>query len=75
MAPLVCVGFVIINKNNGRLKTIFIKPLTLEDLRQRMHHRASESDEQMSIRRNAKAEILREGEFDFVVESMDRDTD
>jgi guanylate kinase len=61
---------------NGRLKTIFIKPLTLEDLRQRMHHRASESDEQMSIRlANAKAEILREGEFDFVVESMDRDTD
>ena len=41
-----------------------------------MHHRASESDEQMSIRlANAKEEILREGEFDFVVESMDRDTD
>ncbi|MEK9773302.1 MAG: guanylate kinase [Opitutae bacterium] len=60
----------------GCLKTVFIKPLTLDDLRVRLHQRASESDEQIRIRlANAEAEILREGEFDFVLESMDRDSD
>ena len=61
---------------NGRLKSIFIKPSNLDDLTSRMRGRASESEEQIKIRLdNAKAEILREGEFDFVLESEDRESD
>ena len=61
---------------NGRLKTIFIKPPHINELRFRMNERASESEEQMSIRlANAEEEILRENEFDFIPESGDRDSD
>ena len=60
----------------GKLRTIFIKPLNLEELTLRMRERASESEEQMKVRlANAKDEILREEEFDYVIESMDRETD
>lgn len=60
----------------GRLKTIFIKPRNLDDLTLRMRRRASETEEQMKIRiANAESEILREGEFDYVFESSDRETD
>ena len=38
--------------------------------------RASESEDQIKLRiANAKAEILRATEFDFVIESEDRDSD
>lgn len=60
----------------GQLKTIFIKPQTLDDLNLRLRKRASESEEQIQIRLdNAKDEILREREFDFVIESGTRDSD
>ena len=60
----------------GKLRTIFIKPVNLEELTLRMRERASESEEQMKVRlANAKDEILREEEFDYVIESMDRETD
>jgi len=60
----------------GRLKTIFIKPKSIDDLRRRIKGRASESESQINTRlSNAKAEIKREGEFDFVVVSNDRETD
>jgi guanylate kinase len=60
----------------GQLKTIFIKPKNLEELSTRMRKRASESEEQINIRiANAKAEILRASEFDFVIESKDRASD
>ncbi len=60
----------------GKLRTIFIKPANLEELTLRMRERASESEEQMKVRlANAKDEILREEEFDYVIESMDRETD
>jgi guanylate kinase len=60
----------------GQLKTIFIKPQTLADLNLRLRSRASEGEEQIQIRLdNAKAEILREREFDFVIESGTRDSD
>ena len=60
----------------GQLKTIFIKPQTLNDLNLRLRKRASESEEQIQIRlQNAKDEILREREFDFVIESGSRDSD
>ena len=60
----------------GRLKTIFIKPINLEELSVRMRKRASESEDQIKLRiANAKAEILRATEFDFVIESEDRDSD
>ena len=60
----------------GQLKTIFIKPQTLADLNLRLRNRASESEEQIQIRLdNAMAEILREREFDFVIESGTRDSD
>ncbi len=61
---------------NGCLKTIFIKPSSLDELVVRIHTRASESDEQKRVRlANAEAEILRAGEFDFVLESSDRNSD
>lgn len=60
----------------GQLKTIFIKPKNLEELSARMRKRASESEEQINIRiANAKAEILRASEFDFIIESKDRASD
>ena len=60
----------------GRVKTIFIKPKSLEDLSQRIQARASESKEQIAIRlANAQKEMMRAGEFDFVFESSDRDSD
>ena len=60
----------------GRLKTIFIKPANINELSARIRGRASESEEQIKIRlANAEAEILREGEFDFVLKSKDRETD
>ena len=60
----------------GRLKTIFIKPANINELSARIRGRASESEEQIKIRlANAEAEMLREGEFDFVLESKDRETD
>ena len=50
-----------------RVKTIFIKPKSLEDLRQRIQARGSESEEQIEIRlANAQKEILRAEDFDFV---------
>ena len=58
------------------LKTIFIRPSTLTDLSIRIRGRASESEEQMKIRlANAEAEMLREREFDYVLESKDRELD
>ncbi len=63
-------------KLKGQLKTIFIKPKNLEELSARMRKRASESEEQINIRiANAKAEILRASEFDFIIESKDRASD
>jgi len=63
-------------KLQGQLKTIFMRPKNLEELAVRMRKRASESKEQINIRiANAKAEILRAAEFDFVIESKDRDSD
>ena len=63
-------------KLKGQLKTIFIKPKNLEELSARMRKRASESEEQINIRiANAKAELLRASEFDFIIESKDRDSD
>jgi guanylate kinase len=60
----------------GSLKTIFIKPANINELSARIRGRASESEEQIKIRlANAEAEMLREGEFDFVLESKDRETD
>ena len=60
----------------GQLKTIFIKPKNLEELSARMRKRASESEEQINIRiANAKAELLRASEFDFIIESKDRASD
>ena len=63
-------------KLKGQLKTIFIKPKNLEELSARMRKRASESEEQINIRiANAKAELLRASEFDFIIESKDRASD
>ena len=60
---------------HDRVKTIFIKPKSLEDLRQRQA-RGSESDEQIEIRlANAQEEILRAEDFDFVFVSGDRNSD
>ena len=59
-----------------RVKTIFIKPKSLEDLRQRIQARGSESEEQIEIRlANAQKEILRAEDFDFVFVSGDRNSD
>jgi guanylate kinase len=59
-----------------RVKTIFIKPKSLEDLRQRIQARGSESEEQIEIRlANAQKEISRAVDFDFVFVSDDRDSD
>jgi len=60
----------------GSLKTIFIKPSNLEDLKARMVNRASETESQVQTRlANAKAEILRQDEFDYIIESADKETD
>jgi guanylate kinase len=59
-----------------RVKTIFIKPKSLEDLRHRIQSRGSESEEQIEIRlANAQKEILRARDFDFVFVSGDRNSD
>jgi len=59
-----------------RVKTIFIKPKSLEDLRQRIKARGSESEEQIEIRlANAQKEILRAMDFDYVFVSGDRNSD
>ena len=53
-----------------------MRPKNLEELAVRMRKRASESEEQINIRiANAKAEILRASEFDFIIESKDRASD
>jgi len=45
-------------------------------LRKRIRERGSESDQQIEIRlANAKKEILREEDFDFVLVSSDRESD
>ena len=60
----------------GQLTTIFLKPSSLDQLSIRMQKRASESIEQMRIRLdNAKKEMCREGEFDYVLESKDKELD
>jgi guanylate kinase len=60
----------------GQLITIFLKPSSLEQLALRMQERASESAEQMRLRLdNAEEEIRREGEFDYIVESKDKESD
>lgn len=60
----------------GQLITIFLKPSSLEQLAVRMQERASESAEQMRVRLdNAEQEIGREGEFDYIVESQDKESD
>lgn len=59
-----------------RVKTIFIKPKSIDELRKRIRERGSESDQQIEIRlANAKKEILREEDFDFVLVSSDRESD
>jgi len=61
---------------HGCLKTIFIRPKSLEDLKKRMIQRASESVEQAQIRLvNAQAEMERQDEFDYIIESADKETD
>jgi guanylate kinase len=61
---------------NGCLKTIFIRPKSLEDLKKRMTQRASESVDQAQLRLdNAKAEMERQNEFDYIIESADKETD
>ena len=60
----------------GQLITIFLKPSSLEQLALRMQERASESAEQMRVRlENAEEEIRREGEFDYIIESKDKESD
>ena len=60
----------------GQLITIFLKPSSLEQLALRMQERASESAEQMRLRlENAEEEIRREGEFDYIIESKDKESD
>ena len=64
------------NVLKSQLITIFLKPSSLEQLALRMQERASESAEQMRVRlNNAEKEIRREGEFDHVVESKDKESD
>ena len=61
---------------NSKLITIFIKPQSLSQLSQRLRERGSENEKQMKIRlANAAEEIEREEEFDFVLESSDRESD
>ena len=61
---------------DGCLRTVFIRPQCIGELKSRMNERASESDEQMQIRlANAQTEMQREHEFDFVLESADRESD
>ena len=61
---------------HGQLITIFMKPSSLDQLALRMQERASESSEQMRIRLdNAKKEMCRVGEFDYVLESKDKESD
>jgi len=61
---------------NGCLNTIFIRPKSLEDLKKRMIQRASESVEQAQLRLdNAQAEMERQNEFDYIIESADKETD
>jgi len=58
------------------LKTVFIRPKSLEDLKRRMIKRASESVEQVQVRLgNAQAEMERQDEFDYIIESADKETD
>ena len=60
----------------GQLITIFLMPSSLEQLALRMKERASESAEQMRVRLdNAEEEIRRKGEFDYIVESKDKESD
>ena len=60
----------------GCLKTIFIRPKSLDDLKRRMIQRASESVEQAQVRLvNAQSEMERQDEFDYVIESADKETD
>lgn len=60
----------------GQLITIFLKPSSMDQLVLRMQKRASESAEQMRLRlNNAEEEIRREGEFDYVLKSRDKESD
>lgn len=60
----------------GQLITIFLKPSSMDQLVLRMQKRASESAEQMRLRLdNAEEEIRREGEFDYVLKSRDKESD
>jgi guanylate kinase len=61
---------------HGCLKTIFIRPKSLDDLKRRMIQRASESAEQAQVRLvNAQSEMERQHEFDYIIESADKETD
>jgi len=60
----------------GCLKTIFIRPKNLNDLKRRMIQRATESVEQAQVRLvNAQSEMERQHEFDYIIESADKETD
>ena len=70
-------NFCAINKSlRGCLKTIFIRPKSLKELEKRMHKRATEDAQQRQTRlENAKSELERDHEFDFILESTDKESD
>lgn len=54
------------------IKSVFIKPPSMQELERRLRDRALDSDEVIRRRlKNAKKEMLCEGEFDFVIVNDD----
>ncbi len=60
----------------GRIRTVFIRPASLEQIRERMRGRGAEDPAEIELRlRTARAEIAAASEFDHVIVSGTREAD